>query len=70
MTAIPREVVFFGRVMTSIRRNCEDLGIEVSAIDFFAPMARQALSQLLGPLPSPRRLGKATGKATGKAPVG
>jgi len=23
ITALPREVVFFGRVMTSVRRNCE-----------------------------------------------
>ena len=32
ITALPREVVFFGRVMTSIRRNCEDLMVDISAV--------------------------------------
>ena len=32
ITALPREVVFFGRVMTSIRRNCEDLQVRVDSV--------------------------------------
>lgn len=30
---VPREVVFFGRVMTCLRKNCELLGDNISAID-------------------------------------
>jgi len=43
---LPREVVFFGRVMASFRRDCQILGIDVSAIEIFAPIARRELYNL------------------------
>lgn len=43
---IPREVVFFGRVMTCFRRDCEMLKIDISAIDMWAPLARRELYKI------------------------
>lgn len=43
---LPREVVFFARVMASFRRNCQILNIDVSAIQIFAPIARRELYNL------------------------
>lgn len=43
---VPREVIFFGRVMTCFRRDCEMLKIDISAIDLWAPVARKELYKI------------------------
>lgn len=40
---VPREVIFFARVVSCLRRDCEILEMDVSCIDLWAPIARQAL---------------------------
>mmetsp|Transcript_11654 Transcript_11654/g.22174 ORF Transcript_11654/g.22174 Transcript_11654/m.22174 type:complete len:684 (-) Transcript_11654:269-2320(-) len=52
--AVPREVVFFGRVMTCLRRDCEMLKVDISAIDMWAPIARKELYLICQGDPVPR----------------
>lgn len=49
---MPREVIFFGRVVSCLRRDCELLGVDISCIDLWAPVARAALHAMVydGPL--------------------
>ncbi|KAJ8603626.1 hypothetical protein CTAYLR_007570 [Chrysophaeum taylorii] len=46
MTDIPREVVFYGRVCSSLRKSFELLGADVSVIDLWRDEARAALKEL------------------------
>lgn len=44
---VPPEVVFFGRVMTCLRKNCELLGVDISALERWAPIARRELRMIV-----------------------
>jgi len=51
-TKAPREVIFFARVMQCLRRNCDLLGCDISAIDRWTPIAREELRKIVmeGPI--------------------
>jgi len=42
-----REVIFFARVMQCLRRDCEILGADISAIDVWTPVAKKALHDMV-----------------------
>lgn len=46
-TEMPREVIFFARVMQCLRRDCELMGLDISAIDRWTPIARSALRSMV-----------------------
>lgn len=46
-TDMPREVIFFARVMQCLRRDCEVLGVDISAIDRWALVAREGLHDIV-----------------------
>lgn len=58
-TDMPREVIFFARVMQCLRRDCEVLEVDISAIDRWAPIARSALQAMVYDDPIPRNLSAA-----------
>jgi hypothetical protein len=53
-TEMPREVIFFARVMQCLRRDCEILGVDISAIKRWAPVARRELRAMVYDSPIPR----------------
>ena len=53
-TDMPREVIFFARVMQCLRRCCEVLGTDISALDRWAPVARKGLRDIVYNDPIPR----------------
>lgn len=54
-TEMPREVIFFARVMQCLRRDCEILGVDISAIKRWAPVARRELRAMVYDPPLPRQ---------------
>lgn len=53
-TEVPREVIFFARVMQCLRRDCEILGVDISAIERWAPIARRELRAMVYDSPRQR----------------
>jgi len=58
-TKAPREVIFFARVMQCLRRNCDLLNVDISAIERWAPIAREELRKIVMEGPIERRLSAA-----------
>jgi predicted unusual protein kinase regulating ubiquinone biosynthesis (AarF/ABC1/UbiB family) len=59
-TKAPREVIFFARVMQCLRRGNELLGLDLSAIDRWAPIARRELRTMVYEDGPEKRLPKAS----------